>query len=187
MLREMLCRYLSSACVFLVSRLLRVWLSADPVPTGDWSRSATGMRPATALGAAQPSSAVLPWTSARTGGLVEFFGRRVVGDAAWRRHEVRVRGVGGDRGCGESTESGRGGRPGFPDTGQPGDNRGAAAADDQGEPGDTVDHGSVSRGAAARAAPRPTALVRHPPGNRGRLHQLARAPAASILLACVTR
>lgn len=182
----MLCRYLSSACVSLVSRLLRVWLSANPVllviglarrlgcgPLLPWVRpsrvrpSCPGRRPEPV--ASSSSSAGVWLGMSRGGGTKSVYGASAATGAAGSRPRA-------------GAAVGR-----FPDTGQPGDNRGAAAVDDQGEPGDTLDHGSVSRGAAARAAPRPTALVRHPPGNRGRLHQLAREPAASILLACVTR
>ena len=102
---------------------------------------------------------------------MEIFGRRVVGDAAWRRHEDRVRGVGGGLGCGEPAEAGAAVGRVLPGTGQPGDDRGAAAADDQGEPGgqlaDHVRGGHIVPGGVTLAAYSPGRL----PAQRARRFQ----------------
>ena len=129
------------ACVSLVSRSRPGLAVRCPGPTGDWARWTTDMRPL--LPRVRPSRVrpPCPGRAARTGGLVEVLGRRVVGDAAWRRHEDRVRGVGGGPGCGEPAEAGAAVDRVLPGTGQVGDDWGAAAADDQGEPsGELADH-----------------------------------------------
>jgi hypothetical protein len=91
-------------------------------------------------------------------------------------------------GCGESAEAGAAVGRVFPGTGQPGDNRGTAAADDQGRTRGTPRTMARCQEVQLRGLRR--SRLRYCDvhlATGGRLPQLARALAASILLACVTR
>src|SRR6266487_7097168 len=88
------------------------------------------------------------------------FGGHVVGNVAWRRHEDGVRGAVGRRLGGELAEAAGAAVGGvLPGAGQACDDGGAAAADDQGEPGGQlaghVGGGDVVAGSVVLAADLP--------------------------------